>query len=271
MRSRIACSLVTQAAAMRFSLFVVAQAAGALQINRRDVCTTIGGATLAAPFAAVADAPAETVRKAASNIPGLGPPDVLFPADPFKGRWRVSREVASETRPLGDDAAKLANLFLATPQKEAYETRYLAYGDGLHVVADRGFETERRAAAGAFGAGYASAKARWEPSNPNVCTLEGAGGSLLELKVTKRSFEEPGPGAFGSSEYSRIAVAGGGTAAVPTILARRVQAKYKWDGSSILGLEILSVYAPTATGFGDLNGASPVLVVKSRLALARPD
>ena len=58
---------------------------------------------------------------------------------------------------------------------------------------------------------------------------------------------------------------------MPTILARRVQAKYKWDGSSILGLEILSVYDPTATGFGDLNGASPVLVVKSRLALARPD
>ena len=64
------------------------------------------------------------------------------------------------------------------------------------------------------------------------------------------------------------AVAGG--AAVPQILARRLQTKYKWDeGGGVLGLEIHSVYDPQATGFGDLNGASPVLVVKSRLALTR--
>ena len=68
---------------------------------------------------------------------------------------------------------------------------------------DRAFEAESRARAGAYGPGFEAAKARWEPSNPNVCTLESATGALLELKVTKRSFESPGPGGFGSSEYSR--------------------------------------------------------------------
>ena len=242
--------------------------------SRRAACRAAASATASAaavslPVAAfAADAPAESIRKAASALPGLGPPDVLFPVDPFRGRWRVVREVASVTEPLGADASVSAGLFRGAPKTEQYETRFLAYGDDAHVVVDRGFESERRAAAGAFGSTYAAAAAKWEPSNPNVCTLEAPGGGVLELKVTKRSFEAPGPGAFGSSEYSRIAVAGG--AAVPQILARRLQTKYKWDeGGGILGLEIHSVYDPQATGFGDLNGASPVLVVKSRLALTR--
>ena len=115
------------------------------------------------------------------------------------------------------------------------------------------------------------AKARWEPSNPNVCTLEAATGALLELKVTKRSFESPGPGGFGSSEYSRVAVAQGGVAAVPQILARRLQTRYRFDdnASVIEALEIQNVYDPQATGFADLNGAQPVATVKSRLTLSR--
>ena len=81
-------------------------------------------------------------------------------------------------------------------------------------------------------------------SNPNICTLESATGVLLELKVTKRSFESPGPGGFGSSEYSRVAVAQGGVAAVPQILARRLQTRYRFDdnASVIEALEIQNVY-----------------------------
>ena len=147
----------------------------------------------------------------------------------------------------------------------------LDYGDGEHVVIDRAFEAESRARAGAYGPGFEAAKARWEPSNPNVCTLESATGALLELKVTKRSFESPGPGGFGSSEYSRVAVAQGGVAAVPQILARRLQTRYRFDdnASMIEALEIQNVYDPQASGFADLNGAQPVATVKSRLTLSR--
>ena len=220
-------------------------------------------ATLAPTSALAADTPAESVRKAASNIPGLGPPDVLFPAAAFKGRWKVQRTVAARTGAV--------SLLASSPDAESYETRFLDYGDGEHVVIDRAFEAESRARAGAYGPGFEAAKARWEPSNPNVCTLESATGALLELKVTKRSFENPGPGGFGSSEYSRVAVAQGGVAAVPQILARRLQTRYRWDpnASIIEALEIQNVYDPQATGFADLNGAQPVAVIKSRLTLER--
>ena len=89
--------------------------------------------------------------------------------------------------------------------------------------------------------------------------------------MTKRSFESPGPGGFGSSEYSRVAVAQGGVAAVPQILARRLQTGYRWEPSAsiIEALEIQNVYDPQATGFADLNGAQPVAVIKSRLTLER--
>mmetsp|Transcript_14887 Transcript_14887/g.46214 ORF Transcript_14887/g.46214 Transcript_14887/m.46214 type:complete len:295 (+) Transcript_14887:234-1118(+) len=217
-----------------------------------------------------ADAPAELIRKGAANLPGLGPPDVLYPITPFKGRWRVKRTVAGRTEPLGPDATVSAGLLAVAPAAETYETRFIEYGDGEHVVVDRAFEAEQRAAAGAYGDGLLGSAARWDPGNPNVCTLDKQG-ALLELKVTKRSFESPGPGAFGSSEYSRVAFAAGGVAAVPVILARRVQTRLRWeDGDSkVEGLEIHSIYDPTATGFGDLNGASPVLVLKSRLLLER--
>ena len=232
--------------------------------TRRLLLSTPAAATLLWPpgAALAADAPAESLRKAASNIPGLGPPDVLFPAV-FKGRWRVQRTVAGRTG--------AASLLASSPDAESYETRFLDYGDGEHVVIDRAFENESRSRAGGYGTSFESAKARWEPSNPNVCTLESSDGALLELKVTKRSFESPGPGGFGSSEYSRVAVAQGGVAAVPQILARRLQTRYRFDdnASTIEALEIQNVYDPQATGFADLNGAQPVATVKSRLTLSR--
>ena len=231
--------------------------------RRRLLLSSPAAATLWPRGARAADTPAESVRKAASNIPGLGPPDVLFPAAAFKGRWKVQRTVAARTGAV--------SLLASSPDAESYETRFLDYGDGEHVVIDRAFEAESRARAGAYGPGFGSAKARWEPSNPNVCTLESATGALLELKVTKRSFESPGPGGFGSSEYSRVAVAQGGVAAVPQILARRLQTRYRFDdnASVIEALEIQNVYDPQATGFADLNGAQPVATVKSRLTLSR--
>ena len=62
-----------------------------------------------------------------------------------------------------------------------------------HRRQDRGFEAAQR---------NKGAEVSWEPSNPNVLTVAKRG-FFLEQKVTKRSMEQPGPGALGSSEYSR--------------------------------------------------------------------
>ena len=100
---------------------------------------------------------------------------------------------------------------------------------------------------------------------------------FAQTKVTKRSFESPFDGAFGASEYARIADAGseGVITAVPKILASRVQTRYKWDTEAAGGvrqieaLELTQTFDPTQTGFADLAGAQPVLTVKSRLVFTR--
>lgn len=214
---------------------------------------------LFAPIANAADAPDEALRKAAANIPGLGPPDVLYPRV-FKGKWQLTREAVSSQ---GDAAASILGAVNVT-----HAVRFIEYGDDIHVVADRGYDAERRAAATDDGFRGAT----WDPSNPNVLTLEGGGG-LLEIKVTKRSFEAPSDTTFGSSEYARIALAppGGMLGGVPQIFAQRTQTRWKWDESgTIQGLELVSTYDPRESGFGDLNKAQPVLVVKTRLRLQRP-
>lgn len=216
---------------------------------------------LLAPIANAADAPDEALRKAAANLPGLGPPDVLYPRV-FKGKWELQREAVSTQ---GDAAAFILD---RARVNATHAVRFIEYGDDIHVVADRGYEAERRAAA----TNDTFRDATWDPSNPNVLTLEGGGG-LLEIKVTKRSFEAPSDTTFGSSEYARIALAppGGVLGGVPQIFAQRTQTRWKWDESgTIQGLELVSTYDPRLSGFGDLNKAEPVLVVKSRLRLERP-
>ena len=119
--------------------------------------------------------------------------------------------------------------------------------------------------------------ARWSASNPNVVTVANrATGSVVETKVTKRSTEAPQPGAFGTSEYARVADAGssGVLGGVPRILATRERVRYKWDESQakpsrVEGLAIENVFDPTQTGFADLSGATPVLTVKARFTLER--
>ena len=218
----------------------------------------------------------EEIRKAASVLPGYGPPDIAYPAS-FRGRWKVTRQVVDVQTPLGEPAAPAAALAqarssLAQPPS-VFEQRFVQDPGG--VIADRSFNTERRTAA-ISGVPLSDLEARWDPSNPNVLTLARIStSSLVETKVTKRSFESPFDGAFGTSEYARIADAGsaGVLSAVPTILASRVQAKYKWDPSPdvrrIDALEITQTFDPTATGFADLSGATPVLTTKARLAFER--
>mmetsp|Transcript_21919 Transcript_21919/g.75892 ORF Transcript_21919/g.75892 Transcript_21919/m.75892 type:complete len:287 (-) Transcript_21919:131-991(-) len=185
--------------------------------------------------ARAADTPAESIRKAAAVLPGLGPPDVLYPAN-FKGRWHARRETLPATFPQGEAAVSASAQQFAAAGVTEYDVRFVAYGDGVHFVADRAFEAAQRA--------VDVANVMWDPSNPNVLTVESRG-RLSERKVTKRSFEAPSPTAFGSSEYSRIAVVDNG--GVPQILAQRTQARWRWDGDGALeALEICSTFDPMA-------------------------
>ena len=246
---------------------------------------------------------AEEIRKAASLIPGYGPPDLPFPPV-FIGRWAVESRVADVKTPLGEEVApadqlKAARLLMAAERPLTFEQRFVEteggasgvalvrentdslalsvkeYGGGM-VIADRAFNAERRAAAQPGAPSLQDFTARWEPTNPNVLTLSSRG-SVVETKVTKRSFQEPFEGAFGTSEYARIADAGseGVMGGVPNIKASRVQTKYKWDAEaaskarSIEAIELTQVFDPTQTGFADLAGATPVLTVKTRLLFTR--
>ncbi len=243
---------------------------------------------------------AEEIRKAASLIPGYGPPDISYPPF-FLGRWQVESRVADVKTPLGEEVApsdqlKMARQLMAAERPLSFEQRFVEteggasgvvlarensdslalslknYGGGM-VIADRAFNAEHRAAAQPGAPSLQDFAARWEPTNPNVLTLASRG-TVVETKVTKRSFQQPFEGAFGTSEYSRIADAGseGVLGGVPNIKASRVQTKYKWDEASpnvIEAIELTQVFDPTQTGFADLSGATPVLTTKARLLFTR--
>eukprot|EP00310_Coccolithus_braarudii_P022685 CAMPEP_0183340838 /NCGR_PEP_ID=MMETSP0164_2-20130417/7257_1 /TAXON_ID=221442 /ORGANISM="Coccolithus pelagicus ssp braarudi, Strain PLY182g" /LENGTH=255 /DNA_ID=CAMNT_0025511039 /DNA_START=6 /DNA_END=773 /DNA_ORIENTATION=- len=223
----------------------------------------------------------EEIRKVASVLPGYGPPDLLFPPC-FCGRWRVSRSVTAVATPLGESAAPADLLRTALAQQQSstpaiYEARFLQLADSERGIADRAFNAEQKQAA-LSGIPLGRLSARWEPSNPNVLTLSDGSGAVVETKVTKRSFEAPRDDAFGTSEYARIADAGssGALGAVPLIRASREQVRYRWEPVEapnlvklIEAIELEQVFDPTATGFADLVGATPVLTAKARLTFQR--
>ena len=211
-----------------------------------------------APKSAHADA-VEEIRKAASVVPGYGPSDLLFPPV-FRGRWKVTRTVVDVAYPLGKDKAPAAEVAAAESQATkaaTFDQRFVETDDpgafGARCIPDRAFNAEQREAA-LSGKPIDDFDARWSASNPNVVTmLNRRTRTLVETKVTKRSVEAPGDGAFGTSEYARVADAGseGVLGGVPRILATRERSRYRWDGDSpnrIEALEIASVYDPTQTG-----------------------
>ena len=114
---------------------------------------------------------AEELRKAASFIPGYGPPDILFPAA-FRGRWTVSSKVVDIKTPLGEEVAPTTVLLttrqlLSTGSPLTLDARYLSTDGGSSgvvlstrdsglstspletsaIIADRAFNAEHRAAA----------------------------------------------------------------------------------------------------------------------------
>lgn len=203
------------------------------------------------------------IRKGAARLPGYGEPDVYYP-DAFTGRWEVEGTVERVTsaRELSALAALRERLSALEGRPMRYEARFFRDVDGM-VIADRAFnERERLMAEGVDVDGV-----DWSPDQPNIVVVR-AGPAVVETKVTRRAVERPDPGAFGYSEYCRVADAGSSLAVeVPAIFARRREARFRFREQDIAGLEIETWYDPTETGFGDLRGAEPALTVKRRYRL----
>lgn len=270
-----------------------------MQITRRAVATVLATfgvsridrpSTRIANAAVVLDNGAEAAQRAAALLPGYGPPDARFPPA-FGGRWRVLCRVVEVRTPQGEQHAPAEQLRAARAAAAAgdllFDARFIdtdggggvilqnERDDGIalgvrriagRVIADRGFNAEQRAAA----ASSQTSAAAWEPGRPNVLTLTSDSG-VTEIKVIKRLVEEPAAGAFGTSEFARYTSSGtaGDLQSSPAVFAQRVQTKYKWEPAasaeeSVRRIEAIEL-AVFASGFGDPAGATPLLVVKSRL------
>lgn len=253
--------------------------------------------------AVVYDNGADAARRAAALRPGYGPPEASFPAS-FRGRWTVRCEIESIKTPQGEESAPKLQLDAARAAAASgplvFQQRFFDDGGGGmillnqdsssislvtrplagRVLPDRGFNAEQRSLAAA-GASDPHLSAKWDPGNPNVLTLTSGGGGLTEVKIIKRLVEEPYDGTFGTSEYARYTAttAGGDLAKSPTVLAQRVQTKYKWraedstadaggSGAAVRTIEAIEL-AVLASGFGDPAGATPLLLVKSRLTFSK--
>lgn len=234
---------------------------------------------------------AQFLRKQASNVPGYGPPDVLFPPY-FAGKWKMTRTM------VPSDPQK-------SPITVEYPVRFVIRGGGETldpsknsevVIADRAFN-EMSFQNALLSSKYKVTSTTWDATNPNVLQLSFVDGSFKEIKVTKRAFNyektEDGKieGLF-SSEYRRItdvsSSAGAvgspitnGIGGIPSISADRILTKWRKvekENGALLALEgIELVYAdsgamgdPMGSGLSSSGGTGgPKIAMKSRLRIER--
>lgn len=227
------------------------------------------------------DVVGEQIRQAAAILPGLGKPDVIYPAI-YNGEWAVEQEV---TGVVGDSSAKVVEnaaapvpvpelvAGLESASKVKFNRVYSTYNGG--VILDRGVSTTRL-----LDALNPSARhlATFDPSNPNNCEYRTSDGKTVSFRVTKRSVEDmtqavngasfqdasKALGAVSYSEFSRVVEnAEGGTLAPPHEWAIRILARYKaTDENNIQGLERLFLYDASSP-------EQPIKVIKSRVAMKR--
>jgi len=254
----------------------------------------------------------ESIAKGVASLPGYGPPDVTYPPIfKGSWTCRRTLVSASPTGPEAVADPVIRAMATRTQgllgQTVEFKVRFIEH-DG-RVVADRSFNAlsqsraEEAVLRGAQPPTASSiAEARWSVLNPNILALEFADGAVRELKCTKRSVElpdaasttgaavdglvsrranPPAPTAavapllgVGYSEYYRIAdsPAGGPLEAVPTLLAKRTQARFKvqqpTDGNgeaAAEGLEIEKFYPAISLS----SEPAPQLTLKTRISLSR--
>jgi len=229
---------------------------------RRQIVSSVPLLALGLP-ANAAETPAEAIRLISSKtIPGLGPPDVYYPAY-FVGKWKTTRVISSSDDPFFKD---LENVGVKLPIQVTSEMRFVPYDAGkefqqindanpnnVPAVADRSFNEKSyyTALSQEIGRLYSSTKSmpsiqsiNWTPTNPNVLALDYSDGSSKEVKVTKRSSDVSNDGSnLFSSEFRRITavpsspsgIAGG----IPSVYKSRVLTKWRQGNDVIEGIEIL--------------------------------
>eukprot|EP00616_Rhizochromulina_sp_CCMP1243_P001560 CAMPEP_0118982800 /NCGR_PEP_ID=MMETSP1173-20130426/33750_1 /TAXON_ID=1034831 /ORGANISM="Rhizochromulina marina cf, Strain CCMP1243" /LENGTH=303 /DNA_ID=CAMNT_0006933327 /DNA_START=61 /DNA_END=973 /DNA_ORIENTATION=- len=229
----------------------------------------------------------EGLAKGAASLPGYGAPDVVYPAL-FQGSWECRRTLVSLTpapEGVADPAVQAVAEELGPLVGRAVEFRVRYIDHDGRVVADRAFNAMSQSRAeeallrrgGGGGEKLSVAEARWSVLNPNVLSLELANGAVRELKVTKRAVEAPAtrPGetseavlGLGYSEYYRIADSppGGSMEAVPRLLAKRTQARYKVTADDNVDAIEIEKYYPALSLSSE---PAPQLVLKTRLSLSR--
>lgn len=149
-----------------------------------------------------------------------------------------------------------------------YLIRFVATQDEDRVVLDRGFSTPALMSASSAEPKKEVIETRWELENPNILTMNWIDGSILEVKVTKRSSSLIGDDGFEFSEYIRLAKSGpdGPMGSVPSLGARRLQCRYRRiPTGEIEGLELLKGYPPVSLR----TNPDPIFTTKSRLLLRR--
>jgi hypothetical protein len=245
------------------------------------IATAVGGCCFPAAGAARAlslslegvagssdDAPGEAVRRAASRaLPGMGPPDIYYPAS-FRGMWTAQREILpAAPRPPNDNSASSSGAAGTTSRTVEYRVRYLpafSLDQERVAVADRGYNQANLAAALEDGAQRVQAYT-WSQQNPNDLQIVWSSGLFQDYKVTKRASERTNE-TVSSSEFVRWVTTDESSSGIPTISARRVLSKYRTvTENRIEGIE-LEYGIPDP---GAMPQTAPTLLTKSRLVLTR--
>ena len=195
-RDRLVGKLVMQAHEPRGAILRRLVAGGA-SLLLGAARTSVQGASAASllepppPGESAGDSVGQNLRKAASSIPGMGPPDVGYPKE-MLGRWSVQRLLVDVEFPQGQAGAEAPigeELLERKGAIERYNVRFIQGKGGL-TVADRDYiaRSMARAIEGV------NVEVQWKPSNPNVLTVSYPTGVLREVKViarNPRSFNHP--------------------------------------------------------------------------------
>ena len=141
-----------------------------------------------APGESAGDSVGQNIRKAASSIPGMGPPDVGYPKE-MLGRWSVQRLLVDVEFPQGQagaEASIAADLLERKGAIERYNVRFIQGKGGL-TVADRDYMARSMARA----IEGVNVEVQWKNTNPNVLTVSYPTGVLREVKVITATRSTP--------------------------------------------------------------------------------
>ena len=230
----------------------------------------------------------ESIRRAAAGLPGLGPPDVVYPSV-FAGKWHAQRTIVDKDNSKKEDdlVVEYDVRFLPTDYVPAGSSTSVTY-----AIQDRGYnqanlETAYRATITSNNKSNTVQSYNWKASNPNDLSIVFSDGCTKQIKVTKRRTELTDSTVF-SSEFQRLtqqgAVDGSLASPIPVISARRILTKWQVvDDNTLQAIEL--VYNIPMDGSGGLGSTgdpmsfslqlqtpqqqTQELLLKSRLLLER--